>query len=166
MKTEGEATIEEFRAALAERGISFEVESEVPPLSGQVGVELVYNLGRPEFRALTKIALNYVAAVAGADVALSPAFDQARRFARYDEGKRPVAPPPHARHDPQRCHYVSVQKIAGAVVAHVSLLMRVTYYEVILASEGFDGDLSTAHIFNLDTNLVTATLPLPIAESE
>jgi hypothetical protein len=166
MQMQGEASIEEYRAALAAQGITFEVDSQIPPLAGEVGVELVYNLGRPEFRALTKMALNYLAAVAGADVALFPAFDPVRRFARYDEGERPVAPPPRARREPQRCHYLSVQTTKRGVVAHLSLLMRVAYYEVTLASERLGVELSSAHIFNLDTDLVTETLPLPIDLNE
>src|ERR1019366_4334607 len=90
MQTQGEAPIEEFQSALATKGIPFSVTSEVPPPAGAAHVEVVYTLARPEFRALTKIALNYLAAVAGSDVAREPWFHQARRFARYDEGKNPV----------------------------------------------------------------------------
>jgi hypothetical protein len=166
MQTQGEATVDQFRAALATIGITFTVDSEIAPLTGEVGAEVVYNLGRPEFRAFTKIALNYVAAVAGPEVAASPAFDLARRFARYDEGKNPVVPPARRRTEAMRCHYVSVQTIARSVLAHLSLLMRVTYYTVTLAPDGFEERLSSAHFFDLDSSRVTETLPLPIDRRE
>ena len=163
MQTQGEAPIEEFQSALATKGIPFSVTSEVPPPAGAAHVEVVYTLARPEFRALTKIALNYLAAVAGSDVAREPWFHQARRFARYDEGKNPVKPPLARLFEPSPHHYVSVQSVAGGVVAHVSLLMRCRYYAIVLAREGVAPDLiSSAHLFNLDTREVTATLPMPL----
>lgn len=39
----------------------------------------------------------------------------------------------------------------------------VVVYAVSLAPEGFEGNLSSAHFFDLETGTVTDTLPLPIA---
>ena len=161
MQTQGEASIEEFRAALSTRGLTFTVDSEIAPLRGRVHAEVVFKVDRPEFRAHTKIALNYLAAVAGPEVALLPCFDQARRFVRYDEGSNPVAPPRRARPHPSGCHYLSVQNVGDKVVAHLSLLMRVAYYTITLAPEGFSLPLASAHFFNTDTRDVTPTLVLP-----
>jgi hypothetical protein len=162
MQTQGEASTEEFGAALTAKGFSFSFESESLPPNRPAQIEIVFNLARPEFQALTKIALNYVAAVVGPEVARRAVFDDVRRFARYDEGRNPVTPPPRMAREPARCHYVSVQNVDGAVVAHVSLLMRNRYYTIVLTSEGFVGGISSAHFFNLDTREVVETLPLPI----
>jgi hypothetical protein len=166
MQTEGEATLDEFRTALAAEGVTFTVQSQTPPPGGMAEVELVYNISRPELRALTKIAFNYLAAVAGPDVVRDSCFDKTRRFARYDEGKSPVTPPLRALGSPRRSHYVSVQGDGGRVVAHVSVLMRCRYYVVVLAPEGFGGAVSSAHMFDIDTKAVIPTMPIPLCEHD
>jgi len=162
VQTQGEASTEEFAAALAARGFAFSFESEAPPPNGPAQVEIIFTLARPEFRALAKVALNYLTAVMGPEIVADPRFNPVRRFARYDEGINPVTPPRHMSRDPARCHYVSVQSIGDAVVAHVSLLMRNRYYVVNLASGGVERSISSAHIFNLDTREVVAVSPIPI----
>ena len=164
VQTQGEASTEEFATALAAKGFAASFNSETPPPNGPAQVEIVFKLARPEFRALTKMALNYLAAVAGPDTALQPQFDLSRRFARHDEGKNPVIPPRRSAPEPTRCHYISIQARKGAVIAHVSLLMRNRYYTILLA-EGYEGQLASAHFFNLDTREVVKTLPLPVDDA-
>jgi hypothetical protein len=56
MQTQGNASDEEFSAALAAKGITgFEMTSEEPPLTGQVRTEAVFTITHPEFLAVTKI---------------------------------------------------------------------------------------------------------------
>jgi hypothetical protein len=163
MRTEGEESREAIQAALQRAGLEIlahEWTDKRAPYQGMVTGETVFKLARPHFRALTKIALNYLAAVAGAEVALLPAFDGARRFARFDEGPRIVDVPTRYQRSPSRCHYVCVQTIGDRVVAHVSLLLRVMYYTVTLAPSGVDLPISSAHLFDLDAKTLTATEPV------
>jgi hypothetical protein len=43
--------------------------------------------------------------------------------------------------------------------------MRNRYYAIILASEGYERRLASAHFFNLDTGEVVETLPLPVGDA-
>jgi HNH endonuclease len=163
MRTAGMASQEKIQKALERAGLdilSHEWTGKRAPYQGVVTGETVFKLQRPHFRALTKIALNYLAAVAGAEVALLPAFDGARRFARFDEGPRIVEVPRQCQRNPSRCHYVCVQTVRDRVVAHVSLLMRVMYYSVTLAASGFDSRISSAHLFDLEAKSLTETEPV------
>jgi hypothetical protein len=163
MRTEGEESQESIRNALKRAGLdilSHEWTGKRAPYQGIVTGETVFKLERPHFRALTKIALNYLAAVAGAGVALLPAFDGARRFTRFDEGPRIVDVPKRYQKSPRRCHYVCVRTVGDRVVAHVSLLMRVMYYIVTLAPGGVDAQISSAHLFDLDEKTLTETDPV------
>jgi hypothetical protein len=162
MQTQGEASPEEFRAALAEKGLSFTPDSEVPPLHGPVYVEAVFNLSRPQFRAIAKIAFNYLATVGGPDLAAGPEFNDVRRFILLDEGTRPVEVPLRRQAEAKRCHYVAVQTVGDKVVAHVSLFMRVMYYVVTLAPHRISKPLSSAHFFDLDTRRIIETAPIPV----
>jgi len=129
---------------------------------GQAVFEIVFRLGRPQLRALAKIAFNYLAAVAGPNVALQPAFDGVRRYIRHDEGPQLVEVPLRRQRTSLRRHYSSVQTVDDRVVAHLSLFMRVMYYAVTLAPSGCAAQVSSAHFFDLDTHQVISTAPIPI----
>jgi hypothetical protein len=163
MRTEGEGDQEAINDALKRAGLdvlSHEWTGKREQYQGIVTGETVFKLERPHFRALTKIALNYLAAVTGPEVALLPAFDGARRFARFDEGPRIVDVPRRFERNPNQCHYVCVQTVGDRVVAHVSLLMRVMYYTVTLAPSGIDARISSAHLFDVDAKTLTETEPV------
>lgn len=142
----------------AERGL-------IDQPAGRLRVENVLRIAEPEFRAATKIALNFVAGVVGSDVALHSAFDDARNFARYGRERARVRV--HAYQNPwfvgRRGHYASLTREKEMIVVQLSILMRTQYF-VVLAT---DPDrtvpiLSTALLFNLDTRRYTEIEPLPI----
>lgn len=163
VRTRGEADLEDFRKALAARCIEFTVTSEFDQPKGMLEAELVYNLARPQLRAMTKICFNYLARVAGSDVARAAHFDGVRRYIRHGEGAQPIEPPPKGKAEPSRCHYLSAQTVGDMVMAHLSLFMRVRYYEVTLAPSGFTSPIASAHFFDLDARKITETTPLAIA---
>jgi len=171
MQTQGNAGIEEIRAALAAKGITgFEITSEEPPLTGRIRTEAVFTITHPEFRAVTKIALNYLAAVASPEVVLMPAFDVARRYARYDE--RPTPRIVHARVNPWhfegpdgrliRGHYLCVSALGEEIVAQVCLHTAIRY-TVTLARGGVLFPGSFGHFFDPTTRhalAMASALPL------
>jgi hypothetical protein len=78
-----EAAFAKLRAAGLEFGETF---SALPPAATSTSrVEWRATLDDRFGRVLTKVGLNYVALVCGADVALRSEFDAARRYARYGE---------------------------------------------------------------------------------
>jgi hypothetical protein len=171
MQVWGVADPDRIRAALAPLGVrGFEVTSEEPPLEGQVDVEAVFNISHPEFRAVTKIALNYLAAVTAPEVALMTPFDVARRYARYDE--RPSERIVHARMNPWVfegpdgkqlvAHYVCVGAVGEDIVGQVCLF-GFTRYTVTLARGGVLFPSSFGHLFDMRTRrAVTMGCALPL----
>ena len=68
------------------KGISFKEKNEVfpqPSNSGQIEIEGEYVVDRVIQRAVSKIALNYLAKIAGSDFVLSENSDSIRKFVRY-----------------------------------------------------------------------------------
>jgi len=128
-----------------------------------VAAEIVYSLARRQLRAMTKICFNYLAFVAGADVARWVHFDRVRRYVREGEGEHPIEPPRRGHPEPSRRHYLSVQTVGDRLVAHLSLFMRARYYEVTLTPAGFALPIASAHFFDLDTRKIVSVAPLPIA---
>lgn len=131
--------------------------------SGPVFVENVTKVAEPEFRAVTKIALNYVAAVLGYSVALLPAFDDARRFARHggQKGQVRVYAYENRWFAGRKGSYVSLSKREEMTIVQLSLLMRTQYF-VVLSSDQSLKITSTAHLFDLEANEVKEIEPLPI----
>ena len=82
---------EHLLATLGELGIPFKKEDEFrgfPPfVGGEVTTEVQATFDAYLARGLSKIAFNYMAKMQGAEFALRPEFDAARRFVRYGEGK-------------------------------------------------------------------------------
>ena len=141
-------------------------QAEITPgaeLGGRMFVENVTKIAEPEFRAATKIALSYVAAVLGYSVALFPAFDEARRFARHggQKGQVRVYAYENRWFIGRKGSYVSLSKREEMTVAQLSLLMRTQYF-VVLSSDQSLQITSTAHLFDLDANEVKEIDPLRI----
>jgi hypothetical protein len=57
-----------------------------PPVVTPINIPTSFPVGGIA-RCLSKMALNYVCSLFGTEMALDPAFDRLRRFARYDEGR-------------------------------------------------------------------------------
>ena len=77
----------ELRGKLAEIGINFQRGGEIvsPERSHTVMCEVEGTIDRKIFRAIAKIAFNYLAYWQGPEFLHEPSFDATRRFIRYDE---------------------------------------------------------------------------------
>lgn len=134
MQTQG-AAVEMIRAALAAKDLDFEFTGDAAPPNGEHYVEAVFTVSEPEFRVVTKVALNYLTAMTAPELVLMPQFDLARRFARYGEKppKRIVHARPNRRGflneggDPVIGHYLSVHEVDNEIVAQVCLLNSIRY---------------------------------------
>jgi hypothetical protein len=135
--------------------------------TGRVYVENVTKIAEPEFRAVTKIGLNYLAYVLGSSVALLPAFNDARRFARYGGERRGVRIHPYENpwFTGRRGHYVSLSKREEMTIAQLSILMRIQYF-VVLSSDQSVSVTATAHLFDLEADQVKEIEPLPITRGK
>ena len=85
-----ESEVRQLAGTLREKGLQIDAPDEVtawvPPAEvAPIDVRSSFPVARIS-RCLSKIALNYVCSLFGPNVALNPAFDRLRRFARYDEG--------------------------------------------------------------------------------
>ncbi len=158
-----ETALEAGKEALAAKGFPLESFVEIIPpnallSTGQVQVEHSFPIGRPQFRAIGKIALNYVARVFGPHIALMPEFDVIRRFVRYAE---PV--PPNTigfsrsdqivkfAEDSRDGHYILVKTIRNRLLANVSIFCELDY-QIWLTSVPFlidVGSRDSAHLFDL-----------------
>lgn len=158
--------IEDPFLTLESKGYNFtESEQEaIEPLCGRVPIEHVTTVAEPEFRAVTKIALNYLAYTTGPSVALEPAFDQARTFARYGptNGRVRVYPRVNPWFVGRRGHYVSLTRAEDMIVAQLSIHMRIQYLVVLAEGDPSVTLHSAAHLFDLDTREVKEIEPLPL----
>ena len=140
------------------------IKSDFNPPTGRIRIESVTKIAEPEFRAVTKIALNYVAAVVGSDVALKAEFNGARDFARYGKERARVRVYPHE--NPwfigRKGHYVSLTKADDLIVVQLSILLRVQYFVVLASDASAVPVTATAHFFDLSTKRLTEIDPLPI----
>ncbi len=162
-----EDVIDKFRAA----GFVLEERSEqAPPPPGRVRADFVFRISHPEFRAITKIAMNYLASVAGPHIALMPQFNDARRYVREDVRPSPpiveIISPLHVGRRstgrPTLAHFLTAESHAGRIVAQVSLLGRFRYL-VTLSSVPFllDVEMKFAHVFDVEAREVGPTAPPP-----
>lgn len=125
-------------------------------------------LGHQFGRAVTKIALNYLASQYGAQTALMPQFDQARRYARYGE-----SPPKRIwnadngtilKDEPNAFgHILTVawHPQTSTVLAQVSF-HNTSRYQVILSSGAFALGVpftGSGHFFDLSTKRVVQLTP-------
>jgi hypothetical protein len=141
--------------------------------NGNARTETIWIVGAPEFRAITKIAISYLACTVGPGIACMPQFNEARRF--VTEGVEPAYSLVQATENPWAVdrnidgapahgHYLAIQTIGEQlVVGQVSLLLRLRYI-VTLARGGFSLpiDFSAAHFFDVDTKTVSQVSPPPL----
>jgi len=140
----------------------------IRPTEETVDTVAVGCVGRPEMRAAAKIAMNYLASVAGSGLLRSPQFDDVRFFVRHDRGPSWVnaCKNPWAIMGggglPARGHYIAVETTpSGRIIAQVSLMLRLRYV-VHLTSTGFlinTPRIRSAHFFDIDRHLVR---PIPV----
>jgi hypothetical protein len=82
------ASLADAQRALAVRGYDkLPTPIEQPAYSGPVQVQITFRVDSPELRAVTKMALSYLAATCSPPLALKPQFNEARRFVIPPLGK-------------------------------------------------------------------------------
>lgn len=150
---------------LRQRGFELNNEDFEPiPPPGCVRAQFVAKISDPEFRAVSKIGLNYLTHVAGARIALLPQFNPVRRYIRYGEhpGGRPVWISQMSLEvvkvgevEASQGHYLAVEALPGRVVAQVSLFSEIRYI-VSLSDIGFEleVELKKAHFFDIDSRTI------------
>lgn len=140
----------------------------IPP-EETIETKTVGVIARPEKRAATKIAMNYLARATSPAILRSASFDDVRNFVRHDLGESRV----HVSMNPwgfrrngtqtAKGHYLALQTMpSGRIVAQVSLMLRLRYV-VHLMSTHFVVATPTvllAHFFDLNTRAVTR-IPVP-----
>ena len=147
-------TKEDAIALLGGRGYTWSTETELPdsiPTQGRTKVETVFRISHPEFRAVAKIGLGYLASVCGSDVARLPALHAVRRYIIQDE--RPserIVDIPRASETSGNGHMVSLaQRADGSVITCVTLFCRFLYV-VRLTDAPLGHDVPDAtHFFDL-----------------
>jgi hypothetical protein len=140
-----------------------------PPAEETIETLMVGIIGEPEKRAATRIAMGYLAAVAGAALVRTASFDEVRKFARHGLGSSRV----HVSENPlaitrpdgssARGHYlVAATQPSGLVVAQVSLFQRIRYVVHLMSASLATATpmISQAHFFDVDTRKV-APLSVP-----
>lgn len=139
------APISDCVAALEAKGFTgLKVEAQVLPPSGPVKSETVACMGDDDFRALAKIAFNYLTVIAGQRLVLDPAFNDIRRYVYASVRPRwkvmePCSLPWEIRRAGQLAvgHYVTVARKGDQVLAELSLNLRRMRYRLLLADGGF-----------------------------
>jgi hypothetical protein len=150
--------------------------TEQAPFTGVARAQMTFIIGSPELRAITKMALCYLAATQGPSVARMPQFNDARRYVvagvepstplvatianpwdvrRESDGRRPSG------------HFMALQSFRGQlVVAQVCLFLKLRYV-VYLARGGFalPVNFSAGHFFDRDLHRVTPIPPPPLLPS-
>ena len=162
-------TLDEAISRLEPRGVQKGEElGQTMPDKGVVKSEYVFRISHPEFRAVTKIAMNYLAYVAGAGIVLMPQFNEARRY--VTDGVRPseqivsIIPVVHftrqSTDQKMTAHFVSIERRGMLIVAQVSLLCLIRY-AIVLSRAPFalEFTLNSGHLFDLDRRQVTTFNP-------
>lgn len=154
------APVEEVLARLKAKGYTINAEAlasaEILGSPGEIRLDQVFTITDPEFRVLTKIALNYVASVYGQDVAALPQFDEARRFVRHGVRPKGRLVSIEAEGAAFKQHWLAVEQVGDRVIAHVSLYGRFIY-QIQLSDVPFTGvspiDRS-GHVFDVPSRLI------------
>lgn len=144
IKTWG-APIETCVTALEARGFAgFKVEAQMQPPSGPAKSETVAHMGDPDFRALAKIAFNYLTATTSPQFVLQPQFNDIRRYIHAGVRTQwkvvePCVLPWEICRGGQLAvgHYITVSGSQDKVRAELSLLLRRIRYRFLLADGGF-----------------------------
>jgi hypothetical protein len=149
--------------------------TEVHLPRGPIRMETVGVVSHPEFRVMSKIAMNYLAAVSSPDFARRVEFNEVRAYVRYNvqpEGQPvSVSKVPGEVTDPDgnvaEGHYVSLTiDERERVVVQISLLMCF-HYTVLLWNGGFFRSRfpiprGCAHFFDTRGRTITRMNPLPL----
>ena len=135
-----------------------------PPKSGQGYVQFM--ISHDEFRAIAKIALNYVAAVAGPAIARMPQFNEVRRYVREDV--RPAyhvvgigEPKPITREGKAvNGHLLAFTRRGQELDGLVSLFGRLRYLvRLSLVPFAVEVAWGSAHIFDVDARRIYPVEP-------
>jgi hypothetical protein len=156
--------VEDAAALLASKGYKTNEFRRWYPDDERLATTTVGVISHPEMRAAAKIAMNYLACVAGPAVARSPQFDDVRRFVRHARGWPPVSVTENDvevlnKEDgrPVRGHYVAVQtQPNGIILAQVSVLLKLKYMMTLSTSPFAIGipAVSSAHFWDIDARVV------------
>ena len=142
-----------------------------PPAEETIETLMVGIIADHEKRAVTKIALGYLAAVAGCALVRAASFDEVRNFARYGHGSSRVhvSENPwsiaHPDGKPARGHYLAAAtQPSGMVVAQVSLFLRIRYVVHLMTTRLMTGTpmVSSAHFFDIDTMRASRVAVMPL----
>jgi hypothetical protein len=156
-----EMSADDARALLLNKGYDKLSDFTVydPPAEETIETLMVGVIGDPEKRAATKIAMGYVAAVAGPALVRTASFDEVRHFARHGRGSSRVhvSENPwaiaHSDGKPARGHYLAAAtQPSGLVVAQVSLFLRIRYVVHLMTTRLVTGTpmIASAHFFDVD----------------
>lgn len=148
------------------------VNQKIPNIKFKVASDIT--IDRVIFRALSKVAFNYLCYVEGRDFVLAADFDGIRRFIRYDEGDAKdyfdVNIPP-ILHDDQRLQPFNVKLTEGHlitvgwrgmdIICLLSLFNTNTYL-IILCHEfrGIWRPIRSGHHFDLTTAKIDRLMPI------
>lgn len=162
---------------LGEKGIKISSKDNLikqDRIGEKIVVETEVTIDRVIYRALSKIAFNYIAYVAGKDFILSRDFDGIRRFIRYDDGKSEnyfaVNIPP-ILHDDQilakfgikttEGHLIVAEWRKSNVISKLSLFNTSTY--LIRLCDNYSGiwrPIKSGHHFDIESKQVNKLFSL------
>jgi hypothetical protein len=160
-------SVEEAAAVLQAKGYTANHEFRTWwPQEERVATNTIGVIGVPEMRSAAKIAMNYLAHIAGPAVARAVQFDDVRRFVRHERGFPNVNVSENnvqvVRRDHGqaiRGHYVAVQtQPNGVILAQVSVLQKLKYI-IPLSTSPFAvalPALSHGHAWDIDAHTVKA----------
>jgi HNH endonuclease len=173
-----EAGYEEAVATLVSRGFS-EPDlvqeraagnaANAEPTVRRIETEYLFRISHPEFRAISKIALNFFASVTNAGIALMPQFNEIRRYVRYDV--RPERAPVRiirsvavtaqsAPSVPVLCHFVAAQSTDSSIFAQVCLGNRFRYLvELSAVPFAVQAPISECRVFDILNRTVGEAAP-------
>lgn len=168
-----EANIEATRKRLAEKNISFNPDGEFSPSreNFDMGCEVIGQIDQTIFRAIAKIAFNYLAYWAGPGFVMREPFNPIRRFIRFGEkatypfveilekairGDEPIVGKKRVGH----LITIDRSKNNQSIVSQVSLFNLMTY-SVLLSKDyyGYDFQYRKGSFFNLADNKIYELTP-------
>lgn len=168
------ATVEQGMDQLEKKGYPRgESGGQTEPFRGRARVDYVFKISHPEFRAMSKILMNYLASISTAGIACMPHFNEIREYVRY--GKlpprplvkivQPVKPIDPKTNQPVVAHYLALERRGDEVIGQVSLFSR-NRYVVLLSQTPFalDVTLAASHVFDLKKLQVVRNPTLPPLE--
>ncbi|MCX5869636.1 MAG: hypothetical protein NTY00_03160 [Deltaproteobacteria bacterium] len=167
-----ESELPQLIEILKNKGINISTKNDLiqpnPPV-GSVLVESEVIIDRTIARALSKIAFNYLAYVAGSKIVLRDEFNGIRQFIRFDEGDLKkyfsvnVSPILHDNQKIQKFntqitqgHLINVEWHKDAIVSKVSPFNSYTY--AVLLCSNYNGiwyPIKSGHYFDLTTREVS-----------